>query len=148
MGHWICIDHGTKRIGLAVGDAARAIASPLKVVPAEPHEAAIDQIKAVADEYKADGVVVGWPLNMDDSEGPQARQARALAAELARLGLPDVRLWDERLSSFAADRALAGMLTRKKRAAVQDAVAAAEILQDFFACGGPDSAPRPEEILD
>lgn len=148
MGHWICIDHGTKRIGLAVGDTDHAIASPLKVVPAEPHSAAIEKIKAVADEYNADGVVVGWPLNMDDSEGPQAGKARAMAAELARLGLPDVRLWDERLSSFAADRVLAGMLTRKKRAAVQDAVAAAEILQDFFACGGPDSAPRPDEIPD
>jgi len=146
MGHWICVDHGSRRIGLAVGDTARAIASPLKVISAEPHGAAIEQIKAVADEYRAVGVVVGWPLNMDDSEGPQGRLARAFAVELADAGVRDVRLWDERLSSFAADGVLAGMLTRKKKKAFQDAVAAAEILQDFFACGGPEGAPKPREI--
>ena len=148
MGQWLGIDHGTKRIGVAVGNTTDGIALPVTVLTDQPFETAARRITDLADEYGAEGIVVGWPLNMDDSEGPQARQARALAAELARLGLPDVRLWDERLSSFAADRVLAGMLTRKKRAAVQDAVAAAEILQDFFACGGPDSAPRPEEILD
>ncbi len=146
MGHWICIDHGTRRIGIAVGATQQAVASPLRVIPAEPHEKAIEQIKDVVHEYQAEGIVVGWPLNMDDSEGPQAKQARALAAELAGATAQDVRLWDERLSSFAADGLLAGRLTRKKKKALQDAVAAAEILQDFFACGGPDSAPRPEEI--
>ncbi len=58
----------------------------------------------------------------------------------------DVRIWDERLSSFAADQVLAGHLTRKKRKARQDAIAAAMFLQDFLSCGGPDAAPRPDEV--
>ncbi len=104
------------------------------------------KILALAEEYRITGVVVGWPLNMDDSEGPQGKLARAMAFELAGMCELDVRLWDERLSSFSADQALAGQLTRKKRRSRQDAVAAAAILQDFFACGGPQSAPRPDEI--
>jgi putative Holliday junction resolvase len=83
---------------------------------------------------------------MDDSEGPQAREAREFACRLRQRSGGDVRLWDERLSSFEADQALAGHLTRKKRRRRQDAIAAAVILQDFFFRGGPDSAPRCDEI--
>ena len=146
MSRWLGIDHGTKRIGAAAGDTAHGIASPLVVIPAEPEETAIHQIGELAAQYQVDGIVVGWPLNMDDSEGPQARVARAMACRLAEATGLDVRLWDERLSSFAADKALAGMLTRGKRRQLQDAVAAAEILKDFLAANGPDSAPRPDQI--
>ena len=142
MGHWLCIDHGSKRIGLAVGSSSQAIASPLEVIPAQPHTLAVEKIKSVVEQYNAEGIVVGWPLNMDDSEGPQGKIARAFAVELSEAIGIDVRLWDERLSSFAADKALAGKLTRKKNRAIQDAVAAAEILQDFFACNGQDAAPK------
>ena len=72
--------------------------------------------------------------------------ARATAARLAEATGLDVRLWDERLSSFAADESLAGMLTRKKKRARQDAVAATAILQDFLSRGGPDCARRPDEV--
>lgn len=146
MGRWLGIDHGSRRIGLAAGNTSDGIASPLDVIPAEPHDEAMRKILALAEEYRITGVVVGWPLNMDDSEGPQGKLARAMAFELAGMCELDVRLWDERLSSFSADQALAGQLTRKKRRSRQDAVAAAAILQDFFACGGPQSAPRPDEI--
>ncbi len=146
MTRWLGIDHGEKRIGLAAGNSRDGIASPLSVIAATPHARAIADIKAVIAEYGSEGIVVGWPLNMDDSEGPQGRLARRMALELARQTHLDVRMWDERLSSFAADDALAGLLTRKKRKQRQDAVAAAVILQDFFARGGPESAPRPEEL--
>ncbi len=146
MGRWLGIDPGTKRIGVAAGDSRNGIASPLTVIDSMPGEKTIEQIAHLARQYRADGVVVGWPLNMDDSEGPQGREARAMAAELAEALELDVRLWDERLSSFDADEKLRGMLTRKKRKARQDALAAAAILQDFFAAGGPESAPRPDEI--
>ena len=146
MSRWLGIDHGTKRIGAAAGDTAHGIASPLVVIPAEPEETAIHQIRELAAQYQVDGIVVGWPLNMDDSEGPQAKTARAMAGRLAEATGLDVRLWDERLSSFAADKALAGMLTRGKRKQLQDAVAAAEILKDFLSANGPKSAPRPDQI--
>ena len=143
MAIWLGIDYGTKRIGVAAGNTADGIASPLTSIPAEPLDTAIDEIKRLVEEYRADGIVVGWPLNMDDSEGPQARLSRQYAAELAEALEIDVRLWDERLSSFAADRALAGHLTRKKKKLRQDAIAAATFLQDFLSAGGPDAAPKP-----
>ena len=148
MGRWLGIDHGTKRVGVAAGSTADGIASPLKVLPAEPADAMLEAIDRVAAEYGAEGIVVGWPLNMDDTEGPQGRLVRAMAGDLARATGRDVRLWDERLSSFDADQKLAGLFTRKKKRARQDAVAAAAILQDFLAAGGPDAAPRPDEIAD
>ena len=145
MSRWLGIDHGTKRIGVAAGDTSTGIAGPLTVLEAAPPEAAIQEIIRLAGEHRADGIVVGWPLNMDDSEGPQGKLARAMAARLADAGDLDVRLWDERLSSFEADQALAGQLTRGKRRARQDAIAAAVILQDFLSRGGPDAAPTPDQ---
>lgn len=146
MGAWLGIDPGTVRVGIAAGNTRDGIASPLTTLPAEPHDELLREIARLADDYAAEGIVVGWPLNMDDSEGPQGLHARALAADIEAECNKDVRLWDERLSSFTADGQLAGRLTRKKRKARQDALAAAVMLQDFFACGGPDAAPRPGEL--
>ena len=143
---WLGIDPGTRRLGVAVGHTSPGIATPLKTVAAEPRPRALEAIAQLAEEYEAGGIVVGWPLNMDDTEGPQARHARVLAGEIADATHLDVRMWDERLSSFTADEALAGMMTRKKRRARQDAVAAATILQDFFASAGPESAPKPGDL--
>jgi len=148
MGRWLGIDHGTKRIGVAAGSTDDGIAGPLKVLDAVPAQAAFQQIRRLAQQYGAQGIVVGWPLNMDDTEGPQARLARRAAVQLAEATDLDVRLWDERLSSFEADKALAGQLTRKKRKSRRDALAAASVLHDFLVSGGPDSAPRPGEIGD
>ena len=146
MARWLAIDPGTRRIGIAVGGTADGIATPVAVVPAEPLADAIERVLALAGEYGAEGLVVGWPLNMDDTEGPQGRLARELAGRIADATDLDVRLWDERLSSFAADEALAGSYTRKQKRARQDAVAAAAILQHFLAAGGPETAPRCEDV--
>ncbi len=146
MPRWLGIDHGHKRIGVAVGSTEDALASPVEVLDAAPLPAAMDRIERLADEYGACGIVVGWPVNMDDTEGPQAREARAMAARLAEAVDLDVRLWDERLSSFAADEVLAGHLTRAKRRARQDAIAAAEILREFFRGKGPEAALRPDQV--
>ena len=142
MPSWLGIDHGTKRIGIAVGAVPPGIASPAEAVAAEPEHLALDRIAAVAREHEAVGIVVGHPLNMDGTAGPQARLAEEFASRIALATGLDVRLWDERLSSFSADRSLAGRLTRSKRKARQDALAAAAMLQDFFDSGGPDRATR------
>jgi len=134
---WLCVDLGAVRIGLAAGDSLTGIASPLAVIAATPWTAAMETIARTADAEGAVGIVVGWPLNMDDSEGPQGKRCRQQAVDLARHTGLDVRMWDERLSSFAADNALAGQLTRKKKKQWQDALAAATILQDFFHANGP-----------
>ncbi|MCK4625249.1 MAG: Holliday junction resolvase RuvX [Phycisphaerae bacterium] len=145
MSRWIGIDHGTKRIGVAVGDAEGRIATPLEVLSADDVGFA-ERIKKIVAEYDAVGVVVGWPLLGDDSEGPQARLVRRFAADLAeRTGL-DVRLWDERLSSFQADEHLKGEFTIKQKKHRQDAIAAATILEDFFTGDGPTLAHRPGDL--
>ena len=148
MGRWLGIDHGTRRIGVAAGSTADGIAGPLEMIPAEPAAAALRRIEQLAKDYRVDGVVVGWPLNMDDTEGPQAKLVRGVAGELAEATGLDVRLWDERLTSFAADDALAGLYTRKGRKARQDAIAAAAMLRHFLIADGPDKAPRPADITD
>lgn len=145
MSRWLGIDYGHKRIGIAVGDTGGAPAGPVCVIQAAPLEQALKQILELAEQYDVDGVVVGWPLNMDDSAGSQAHIARAVAGRLADMCQLDVRIWDERLSSFEADRLLAGKLTRAKRRARQDALAAAVMLGDFLAAGGPKVAARPGE---
>ena len=146
MARWLAIDHGSKRFGVAVGTHENAMASPVAVLSASPAMRVFQEILKLADQYNVAGIVIGWPLNMDDSEGPQAVSARAMAMELSTMTSLDVRLWDERLSSFTADNALAGHLTRKKRRARQDSLAAATILQDFFSRNGPDVAPRPRDM--
>ncbi len=148
MDRWLGIDHGSKRVGVAVGDASVAIATPVTVLDGANLDHIIRRIVELAEEHGASGAVVGWPLNMDDTEGPQGKIARAFAANLADQTDLDVRLWDERLSSFQADQALAQTFTRKKKKARQDAIAAAVILQDFLSAGGPQGAPRPDQVTD
>lgn len=144
MASYLGIDYGTKRIGLAVGDDVTQTASPVTTVMAQGHaDRDAERIAAVADEYGAVAFVLGLPLNMDSTEGPQARLVRAFGTVLAaRTGL-DVHYVDERLSSFAADELLRpAELTRKKKKGVQDAVAAAVILQTFL------SEERPPDLCD
>jgi len=128
------IDYGHKRIGLAVSDADEriALAGGLLSATGDPRQDA----EAVAREARKRGagrLVVGLPVNMDGSEGPQAKLTRRFAEALAqRSGLP-VEFWDERLTSAAADWALDPLeLSREKRKARRDIVSAQIILQGWL----------------
>ena len=112
------------------------------MISAQPLDQAIRRVLQLAREYSVEGIVVGWPLNMDDSEGPQGKLVREVAVRLAAATKLDVRLWDERLSSFDADQALAGLFTRKKKKQRQDALAAASILEISFNPAGWKSRAR------
>jgi putative Holliday junction resolvase len=130
------VDHGTKRIGLALADELGLMAGPLKVVATQPGrsvEPAMREIAAVAKAEGVVGLVVGLPLNMDGSEGPQAKSARSFGTELGRItGLP-VEFFDERLTSYAAEAALRpAELTRGKLKARVDMVAAAVLLSAYL----------------
>jgi putative Holliday junction resolvase len=127
----LAVDYGAKRIGLAICDADETIASPLCVIEGQK-----DPVGKIADVVRQEGVgavVVGLPLNMDDSIGPQARLIFRFAEQLERaLDIP-VHFQDERLSSFSAENKLAGAdVARKKKKKHLDAVAAAEILEAFL----------------
>ncbi len=145
MSRWLAIDYGHKRVGVAVGDTDDKIATPVTVLSVGAETALSEEIARLAETYRAEGIVVGWPLLLDDTEGPQGVATRAFAARLAEATGKDVRLWDERLSSFQADAALAGQWTRKKRRARQDAVAAASFLGEFLREGGAKTAPTPDQ---
>ncbi len=130
---YLGIDLGSKRIGLALGDA-KGLVMPLKVLTAGASmERNAHLVLEVADEYGADELVIGLPLNMDDTEGPQAKLSRQLAEAIHKLGGPPVHLHDERLSSHAADEKLRERdLTREQKKTRQDALAAQCILQSFL----------------
>jgi len=128
---YLAIDYGVKRTGLAVCDAAEIIASPYAVLHGQKDLA--QKIGQIVASENIDAVVLGLPLNMDDSEGPQAKKVRAFAKELqAQIRVP-VHFQDERLSSFGAEQKLEeiGLSKGKKRERL-DALAAAEILQAFL----------------
>ena len=103
---YIGIDLGTRRIGLAFGDEL-GVATPLAALTqADPAERRAGLLKVIR-ERRAHEIVLGHPLNMDDSEGPKAKEAAAFAAELSKdLGLP-VHLVDERLTSYEAESSIA-----------------------------------------
>ena len=127
---YLAIDVGRKRTGLAVCDPSETITSPLVVITGRD---VIEQIVRAVMENEIDAVVVGLPLNMDGSEGPQAKAVREFASQLReRLDIP-MHFQDERLTSFSADDKLAvADFTRKKKRKRQDAIAAAEILAAFL----------------
>ena len=134
MPRFLGIDYGSKRIGLAVSDPDATIASPLSTVESRG-DAAQDAmaVAAAAREYEVDELVVGLPLNMDGTEGEQTKISRAFGAAVQReTGLP-VTYHDERLSTFEADELLRpAELTRKKKKARRDRVAAQVMLQGFL----------------
>ena len=135
MPRYLGIDYGRKRIGLAVGDTEAAPVTPLRKFDSRGSvDADASQFRRIIEEYGIDAIVIGLPLNMDGSEGDQAKLTRSYGDALGGvLGLP-VEFWDERLSSAAADTLLdeRGELTTKKRKERRDALAAQTILQGFL----------------
>lgn len=128
---YLAIDYGTKRTGLAVCDAGETIASPLAVV--QGRKELIERVKRVVASEDIGAIVVGLPLNMDGTEGPQAKLVLAFAKELGRQIPIPIHLQDERLSSFEAEHKLNDIgLTRGKKRERLDALAAADILQSFL----------------
>lgn len=138
---YLCIDLGDKRTGLAVGDAATRLVSPLEVlevpISAGGGEALLAEIdRAIHDQIGAGSageLVFGLPLNMDDTEGPRAKVVRAFAGRVAARTGRVVHFHDERLSSAAADWMMAQSgMTHKQKKQRRDALAAAAILRDFL----------------
>lgn len=129
-GALIGLDLGTKTVGVAVSDPDRRLASAVETVARKTFAADAARVLALAAERKTVGFVLGLPVNMDGSEGPRAQSARAFARNFAKLTDLPIAMWDERLSTAAVERELiAADASRRKRAAVIDAHAAAYILQ-------------------
>lgn len=128
---YLSIDYGIKRSGLAICDSSETIVSPFGVI--RDRKKLFEKIVSLVKTENVDAVVLGLPLNMDDSEGPQARLVQRFAERLKKHISVPVYLQDERLSSFAAEKKLSGVeLSKTKRREHIDAIAAAEILEAFL----------------
>lgn len=129
-GRLIGLDLGTKTIGVALSDVGRTVASGLETIRRKKFTVDAERLAALIAEHAAAGLVLGLPINLDGTEGPRAQSTRAFARNLnARLALP-ILLWDERLSTQAAERVLLEAdQSRRRRAQVIDKMAATLILQ-------------------
>ena len=129
----ISLDIGSKRIGVAVSDRLGLGARGVACLPRRDSGWPKQVLKLVA-EYGCRGIVIGLPRNMDGSEGPQAEDCRAAAAELVAVTDLTMTMWDERLTTWTAkERLRAQGLNEKKVAEKVDQTAAAIILEDFLA---------------
>lgn len=132
-GRVMALDVGGRRIGVALSDPTRVLASPLTTLRAEPRDRAIGEIAALVRRHEIVEVVVGLPLTLSGEVGPQAQVIQQFADLLkAALSIP-IHLFDERLTTVAAERMMLdlGMKPEQRRARI-DEVAASIILQDFL----------------
>ena len=143
------LDVGKKTIGLAISDAALVVASPLKILWRRKFTPDAEEMFALADAENVGGLIIGWPVNMDGSEGPRCDATRDFAHALLRIRDLPIAFQDERLSTQAVESAmLAADMTRARRAERRDALAAGWILQsaldrlDATTAGDTQSGPQ------
>jgi len=133
MGRMLGIDYGKKRIGIALCDPDRIIASPLEMVPNTSGKEVIRTLNALCEKHEVDQIVIGLPLNMDGTIGPIAIYVKEFAEKLKKATPIPVVYWDERLSSKTAEKALIeGGTRREKRKKLIDKIAAQIILQHYI----------------
>jgi putative holliday junction resolvase len=133
----LALDYGTARIGCAVSDPSGTLVRPVAVI--EPAD--LRDVVRVAEELGAERVVVGLPVNMDGTEGPQAQACRAFCEQLGEALAVPVETYDERLTTRMAQAS-----RRAGAGAAEDSLAAAHLLEDYLAAsartgtGGGDDA--------
>ncbi len=142
MSRIVGIDHGSRRIGLAVGDTETGMAFARPALQRRSTVVDLDTIAALTRDEDASLVVVGLPRNMDGSEGPQAAAARDFGERLAAIGL-QVAYVDERLTSWQAAEQMADEGRRvRRRSGEIDSAAARLILQEYLDAHVP---PEPAQ---
>ena len=129
----LAIDHGSKRIGIAVSDELKMIAQPLEFILAEPFADFLERLEELILDKEVESILVGLPRNMDGSYGPAAAKVQDFVTALkGALSVP-IKTWDERLTSAQANRLLIqGNVRRDKRKQKVDAMAAAILLQSYL----------------
>jgi len=129
----LALDHGSKRIGVAVSDPTKTIAQPLEYILTEPFAALLERLKKLLAEQEVDLILIGLPRNMDGSYGPAAEKVQTFVAALKSAVTVPIRLWDERLTSSQANKVLIqGGVRRNERKEKVDKMAAAILLQSYL----------------
>lgn len=129
------LDLGTKTIGIALSDELGWTAQGLETLrrDEEAPEQDIEKIVALVQEYQVDTIVIGLPKNMNGSIGPSGERSQEFAEELSKVVTCTIKLWDERLTTVAAEKMLISAdVSRKKRKKVIDKMAAVMILQGYL----------------
>ena len=127
------LDYGERRTGVAVGELGLGIAHPLATIHAESDRARLEQLAPLIAEWTPVLVVIGLPVHMDDREHPLAARCRRFAHKVSQRFNLASRMVDERLTSHAAEEALAAAnVPAQRRRQVLDQVAAQTILETFF----------------
>ena len=138
-GRLLGLDLGERRIGVALSDPTAFLASAYGVLPSQGRARDVAAVAQIVAREDVGAVVVGVPVNMDGSYGPQAEKSHRFGAALAQSGVAVV-YWDERLTTVEADRTLIGAgMHRKKRREVVDKIAATLLLQSYL-----DANARPQ----
>ena len=129
----LALDHGTKRVGVAVSDELKMIAQPLEFIPAEPFAGFLSRLNELVRQKEVELIVVGLPRNMDGSHGPAALKVQDFVAALKTAVAIPIQTLDERLTSVQANRLLLeGNVRREKRKEKVDKMAAAILLQCYL----------------
>lgn len=132
----LALDHGTRRVGVAVSDETKTIAQPLEYIPAEPFADFLARLKHLLAEKEVDFILIGMPRNMDGSYGPAAQKVETFISALKTAVTIPIKTWDERLTSTMANRVLLqGNVRRDKRKEKVDKMAAAILLQSYLDMG-------------
>jgi len=129
----LCLDFGTKRIGVATSDELFLTAQSFSTIYRNSLDKDIEEIKKIIKENEVGEIVIGLPLNMDGTHGPKAKETAEFALILSKAVDVPVKTWDERLSTVQAERTLLEAdLSRGKRRKVVDRLAAQVILQGYL----------------
>jgi len=129
----LAIDHGTKRVGIAISDELGMMAHPLEFIPAEPFSQFLARLKEILRDKQVELILVGMPRNMDGSYGPAALKVQEFVAVLKETIVIPVKTWDERLTSAQANRLLIQAdVRRDQRKKKVDQMAAALLLQNYL----------------
>jgi putative holliday junction resolvase len=132
-GRVLALDVGERRIGVALSDSTRVLAAPLTTLRATPRARVLAEIAELVRQNEVAAVVVGLPLTLNGEIGPQAQVVQAFAEDLRQQLAVPIHLFDERLTTVAAERMMIdlGMKPEQRKARI-DQVAASIILQDFL----------------
>jgi putative Holliday junction resolvase len=127
------LDHGTRRVGVAVSDELHMIAQPLEYIAAEPFADFLKRLKEILAEKEVGLILIGMPRNMDGSYGPSALKVQEFTAGLKAAVTVPLKLWDERLTTKQAQMYLIqGGVRREQRKEKVDKTAAAILLQSYL----------------
>ncbi len=129
----LALDHGSRRIGVAVSDETKTIAQPLEYIPAGPFADFLARLRQLIREREIELILVGLPRNLDGSYGPAALKVQTFVTALKDAITVPIKTWDERLTSAQANRVLIqGNVRRDKRKEKVDQMAAAILLQSYL----------------